>query len=73
MSVEINLYQLFQRQQRIIGSFGCTIRNVAECLEKMAAGIARPVIDTETDLDGIDAALARMESRQVVGKILVTI
>lgn len=73
VSVEINLYQLFQRQQRIIGSFGCTIRNVAECLEKMAAGIARPVIDTETDLDGIDAALARMESRQVVGKILVTI
>ncbi len=70
---ETNLYQLFQRQQRIIGSFGCSIRNVRESLEKMASGIARPVIDREITLDGIDAALARMESRDVIGKIVVTL
>ncbi len=73
VSAETNLNQLYQRQQRIIGSFGCSIRNVREVLEKMAAGIARPVVDRETGLDGIDAALTAMESRNVVGKIVVTL
>ena len=73
VSAETNLYQLFQRQQRIIGSFGCAIRNVAESLAQMAAGIARPVIDREIALNDIDAALARMESRNVVGKIVVAL
>lgn len=73
VSAEINLYQLFQRQQRIIGSFGCSIDDVSRALAKMAAGIARPVIDREITLDGIDAALARMEDRAVIGKIVVTL
>ena len=39
----------------------------------MAAGIARPVIDAVIGLQDIDAALARMESRNVFGKIIVTL
>ncbi len=73
VSAETNLYQLFQRQQRIIGSFGCSIANVAQSLDKIGAGVARPVIDSEITLDAIDSALARMESRKVIGKILVTL
>jgi alcohol dehydrogenase len=73
VTVEINLYQLFQQQLRLIGSFGCTIRNVAESLRKMAKGVAVPVIDSTVGLDGIDAALTRLESRNVFGKILVTL
>jgi alcohol dehydrogenase len=73
ITAEINLQQLYQRQLRLIGSFGCRIANLATVLGKMAAGIARPVIDTAIDLSEIDAALARMESRQVFGKILVTL
>ena len=39
----------------------------------MADGIAAPVIDSTIALADIDAALARMESRQVFGKIIVTL
>jgi alcohol dehydrogenase len=66
----INLMQLFQQQYRIFGSFGATMRNIAESLDKMAGGML-PVIDTEVPLDDVETALKRMESRQVFGKIIV--
>lgn len=68
----INLMQLFQQQYRIIGSFGASMRNIAESLDKMAAGI-KPVIDTEVPVERVEKALERMESRQVFGKIIVTL
>jgi alcohol dehydrogenase len=73
VSAEIDLFQLYTRQLRLIGSFGCTIRNLATVLEKMASGVARPVIDSVIGLEDIDAALARMEARNVFGKIIVTL
>ena len=73
VSSEINLFQLYQQQLRLIGSFGCSIRNLADSLAKMASGVAKPVIDSTIRLDDIDAALQRMESRQVFGKIIVTL
>lgn len=66
----INLMQLFQQQYRIFGSFGASMKNIAESLDKMAAGM-NPVIDTEVSLSNVAEALARMESRQVFGKIIV--
>jgi alcohol dehydrogenase len=69
-STTLNLMQLFQQQYRIFGSFGATMRNIAESLDKMAAGMT-PVIDTEVAFDDVATALARMESRQVFGKIIV--
>jgi alcohol dehydrogenase len=66
----LNLMQLFQQQYRIFGSFGATMRNIAESLDKMAAGM-HPVIDTEVPIEDVAAALKRMESRQVFGKIVV--
>jgi NADPH:quinone reductase-like Zn-dependent oxidoreductase len=68
----LNLMQLFQQQYRIIGSFGASIRNIAESLDKMAAGM-KPVIDTEVPIENVADALKRMESRQVFGKIIVTL
>ena len=62
--------QLFQQQYRIFGSFGATMRNIAESLEKMAGGML-PVIDTEVAMEDVEPALKRMESRQVFGKIIV--
>ncbi len=73
VACEINLYQLYQRQLRLIGSFGCNLRNLAGVLDKMAAGVARPVIDTTIGVADIDRALARLESRDVFGKIVVTL
>jgi alcohol dehydrogenase len=67
----INLMQLFQQQYRIIGSFGASMRNIADSLDKMAAGM-KPVIDTEVPIADVESALKRMESRQVFGKIIVT-
>ncbi|ACI93614.1 alcohol dehydrogenase [Afipia carboxidovorans OM5] len=68
----INLMQLFQQQYRIIGSFGASMRNIAESLDKMAQGI-KPIIDTEVPVEDVEKALVRMESRQVFGKIIVTL
>jgi alcohol dehydrogenase len=66
----LNLMQLFQQQYRIIGSFGASLRNIRESLAKMASGLL-PVIDTEVPLAEFDRGLARLESRQVFGKIIV--
>src|SRR5712691_6935885 len=69
-STTINLMQLFQQQYRIIGSFGASMRNIRESLAKMATGLL-PVIDTEVALADFERGLARLESRQVFGKIVV--
>jgi alcohol dehydrogenase len=71
-STTFNLMQLFQQQYRIIGSFGASIRNIRESLAKMASGML-PVIDTEVTVDNFEQGLARLESRQVFGKIVVTL
>jgi len=69
-SIQMNLFQLYLQQYRIFGSFGCSIRNIGEGLAKMASGLL-PVIDTEVPLNDFERGLARLESRQVFGKIIV--
>jgi alcohol dehydrogenase len=69
-SATINLMQLFQQQYRIFGSFGASLRNIRDSLAKMAGGLL-PVIDTEVALADFERGLARLESRQVFGKIIV--
>ncbi|MCB1473750.1 MAG: zinc-binding dehydrogenase [Rhodobiaceae bacterium] len=71
VSSTINLYQLFQQQLRLIGSFGCRIDNMRSSLAKMARGVL-PVIDTEITLENFAQGLERLESRRVFGKIVVT-
>ncbi len=69
-STSMNLFQLYLQQYRIFGSFGASIRNIRESLDKMAAGLT-PVIDTEVALADFERGLNRLESRQVFGKIIV--
>jgi alcohol dehydrogenase len=69
-TVTINLMQLFQQQYKLFGSFGCSMRNIRDSLSKMAAGMT-PVIDTEVALADFERGLARLESRQVFGKVIV--
>ena len=71
-STTFNLMQLFQQQYRIIGSFGASMRNIRESLDKMAGGML-PVIDTKVPIENFEHGLARLESRQVFGKIVVTL
>src|SRR6187401_671685 len=68
--VTINLMQLFQQQYKILGSFGASMRNILDSLSKIAAGMA-PIIDTEVPLADFERGLARLESRQVFGKVIV--
>ena len=72
ITTTLNLMQLFQQQYRIFGSFGASMRNIRESLDKMAGGML-PVIDTEVPIDNFEQGLARLESRQVFGKIVVTL
>ncbi|MEM9330437.1 MAG: zinc-binding dehydrogenase [Pseudomonadota bacterium] len=73
VSAETNLMMLFQRQLRIIGSFGCRMENLTNAMEKMAKGIVKPVVDTEIEFGDIQTALERMESRKVFGKIIMRV
>jgi alcohol dehydrogenase len=73
IKAEINLFQLFQRQLRLIGSFGCNMRNIRNALQKLADGTVKPVIDLEIPLEEIEKGLERLENRQVFGKIIVTL
>ncbi len=69
-TVTLNLMQLFQQQYKIFGSFGCSMRNIRDSLSKIAAGMA-PIIDSEFPLADFEKGLARIESRQVFGKVIV--
>jgi len=71
-SITFNLMQLFQQQYRILGSFGASMRNVGDGLQKMAIGL-KPTIDTEIAMDDFKIGLERLESRKVFGKIVVRI
>jgi NADPH:quinone reductase-like Zn-dependent oxidoreductase len=69
-SGSINLMQLFQQQYRIIGSFGSPLHSLGRALDRIASGV-RPVIDTVYPLADFRVGLARLESRDVFGKLLV--
>jgi alcohol dehydrogenase len=69
-SITFNLMQLFQQQYKIFGSFGASMRNIRNSLAKMANGLL-PEIDLEVPVAEFERGLARIESRQVFGKIIV--
>jgi alcohol dehydrogenase len=73
VSTNMNLMQLFQQQLKLFGSFGCRMENMSNAMQKMARGLAEPVIDTEATFETIHKALERMETRNVFGKILLRI
>jgi NADPH:quinone reductase-like Zn-dependent oxidoreductase len=70
VSASMNLMQLFQQQYRIFGSFGCRMANIRSSLDKIAGGMA-PVIDTVFPVAEFEKGIARLESRDVFGKLLV--
>lgn len=72
VSAETNLFSVFQQQLHIFGSFGASMRNIADGLDKMARGI-RPVIDSEFDIENLQSGLDRLINRQVFGKVVIHI
>ncbi|MCP4932801.1 MAG: zinc-binding dehydrogenase [bacterium] len=68
---EINLNLLYQQQLHLLGSFGCSLGNMASVMDKMATGRVKPVIDTVLELKDVEEGLIRLENRDVFGKIIV--
>jgi NADPH:quinone reductase-like Zn-dependent oxidoreductase len=69
--VLINLWPLFVKQQRLIGSYGRNRADLDETLKWAAEGKLKPVIDSIFPLDQTAAAFARLRSRNFLGKVLV--
>jgi alcohol dehydrogenase len=63
---------LFQQQYRIIGSFGASIRNVGDGLQKMAIGL-QPTVAAEVPIEEFGKCLERLRNRDVFGKLVVRI
>lgn len=69
--VSLNLWPLFVKQQRLVGSYGRNRADLQATLEWAAAGKLKPVIDSTFPLDQTAAAFARLRSRNVLGKVLI--
>ena len=69
--VSLNLWPIFVKQQRLIGSYGRNRADMQATLEWAAAGKLKPVIDSIFPLDQVPAAFAKLRSRNVLGKVLV--
>jgi NADPH:quinone reductase-like Zn-dependent oxidoreductase len=69
--VSLNLWPLFVKQQRLVGSYGRNRADIQTTLEWAAAGTLRPVIDSVLSLQETPEAFAKLRSRSVLGKVIV--
>lgn len=69
--VTLNLWPLFVKQQKLVGSYGRNRRDIQTTLEWAAAGKLKPVIDSVFPLAATAAAFAKLRSRAVLGKLVV--
>ncbi len=70
-NVSLDLWPLFVKQHRLIGSYGRNRSDLNMTLQWAAAGWLKPVIDSIFPLDQTAAAFAKLRSRHVLGKVLV--
>jgi len=70
--VKLNLWPLFVKQQRLIGSYGRNRADIQATLAWTAAGKLKPVIDSIFPLAEAPAAFAKLRARAVLGKVLIT-
>ncbi|HEX3797951.1 MAG TPA: zinc-binding dehydrogenase [Verrucomicrobiae bacterium] len=69
--VTLNLWPLFVKQQRLVGSYGRNRADIEATLALAAAGKLKPVIDSVFPLDRTADAFAHLRSRNFLGKVLV--
>ncbi len=69
--VKLNLWPLFVKQQRLIGSYGRNRADLQATLDLAAAGKLKPVIDSVFPLAEAPAAFAKLRARSVLGKVLI--
>jgi NADPH:quinone reductase-like Zn-dependent oxidoreductase len=69
--VSLNLWPLFVKQQKLVGSYGRNRRDIQTSLEWAAAGKLKPVIDSVFPLAETPAAFAKLRRREVLGKLII--
>jgi len=69
--VKLNLWPLFVKQQKLVGSYGRNRRDIQATLAWAAAGKLKPVIDSVFPLAETPAAFAKLRNRAVLGKLVV--
>ena len=69
--VTLNLWPIFVKQQRLIGSYGRNRADIQATLEWAADGKIAPVIDFIYPLAETPTAFERLRSRSVLGKLLI--
>lgn len=69
--VKLNLWPLFVKEQRLIGSYGRDRRDLEKTLEWAAAGRIIPVINRVFALDETPQAFAALRDRTVLGKLVI--
>jgi D-arabinose 1-dehydrogenase-like Zn-dependent alcohol dehydrogenase len=70
--VTLNLWPLFVKQQRLIGSYGRNRADMITTLEWAAAGKLKPVIHSTFPLERAAEAFAALRERTVLGKVLIS-
>ena len=70
--VTLNLWPLFVKQQRLIGSYGRNRADMRRTLEWAALGKLKPVIHSVMPLEKTAEAFAALRSRNVLGKIVMS-
>ncbi len=68
---EVDLWLVFAKQLRLIGSYGGTRKDLARVLQLVADGRLKPVIDEEISLSEAGRAQRKMAERSQFGKILL--
>ncbi len=70
-SVQLDLWPIFVKQQRLVGSYGRNRRDLVETLKWAAEGRLKPVIASVHALEEGTQALAALRDRKVLGKALI--
>ncbi|HKQ38532.1 MAG TPA: zinc-binding dehydrogenase [Verrucomicrobiae bacterium] len=70
-NISLDIWPLFVKQQRLVGSYGRNRADFVKTLEWAASGKLRPVIHTVLPLEGTRDAFALMRERKVLGKVIV--
>ncbi len=70
--VTLNLWPIFVKQQRLIGSYGRNRADMRATLDGAAAGKLRAVIHSVLPLERVTEAFAALRERKVLGKIVIS-
>jgi NADPH:quinone reductase-like Zn-dependent oxidoreductase len=69
--VTMNLWPIFVKQQRLIGSYGRNRADMRATLDWTAQGKLKPVIHAQFPLSRAEEAFAAMRERKVMGKVII--